>query len=76
MNNEAIVALSQALNDAIAELSMYAQGRRDTSFQGWERTWKEIEVKHDFDYEFYPNHIDKETVEELKEVLKKHGEYK
>ena len=63
--------LEHALEDAISELTMYAQGRRDDSFEGWERTWKEIPIKHESDYEFYPNHVDKETIEELKKVLGK-----
>jgi hypothetical protein len=66
-----ILELEKALEDAIAELSSYAQGRRDQSFEGWEKTWKEIPIKNEFDYEYYPNHVDVETIEELKKVLGK-----
>jgi hypothetical protein len=64
-----IEKLTETLQDAIFELKCYSQGRRDTSFHGWEKTWKEIEIVHESDYEYYPNHVDKKTIDEFLKVL-------
>lgn len=66
---EQLQRVTEALSEAIAELKTYAQGRRDTSFEGWQKEWREIEVKHESDYEFYPNHVDRETIQRLEQAL-------
>jgi len=48
--------LRECKDEAIEVAKFYAQTRRDTSFEGWEKEWKYIEAKHDYDYEYYPNH--------------------
>lgn len=63
------VELAKACEIAIGELSSYAQGRRDQSFEGWKLEWREIEVKSDADYEYYPNHVTKEFIGELSQKL-------
>lgn len=52
------------IKDLLQELKPYAQARRDTNKgEGWE--WHYVEIKHESDYEFYPNHIDKKTIEDF-----------
>lgn len=48
-------------SDILCELTSYSQGRYIDG--------KEIEIKHESDYEFYPNHVDKETILEFKKAL-------
>lgn len=56
-------------NDAISELSQYSAGIRDQSFEGWQKEWREKEVRFESDYAYYPNHVTKEYIHELKERL-------
>lgn len=62
---------AEALTEAIGELESYSIGRRDKSFDGWMKQWKEIEIKSDSDYEYYPNHIRKEVISYFNDKLKK-----
>ena len=64
-----LVAAQEALGDVVDELSAYAVGARDKSFVGWESTWKQVNPKNDFDYEFYPNHVTKEYIEEKRKAM-------
>lgn len=61
--------LRQFLRDAVNDLEFYSQARRDTSFEGWQLEWRYIPIKHESDYEFFPNHIPLETLTPYKEVL-------
>lgn len=53
--------LVKLCNDILAEVTGYAQGRYVDG--------KEIEIKHESDYEFYPNHLDIETLREFRTTL-------
>lgn len=61
--------LVEALDIAVSELDQYSRGRRDQSFEGWQSQWIEVPTKHESDYEFYPNHIEKDFVESLRSKL-------
>lgn len=65
---EKIKRLEDGLRMAIDELKIYSQARRDTS-NGDFAQWNFVEIKHESDYEFYPNHVDKETISELESIL-------
>jgi len=66
--------LLETFEEAIEDLAFYAQGRRDESFEGWEKQWREIEVKNESDYEFYPNHVSIDTIARYRHVLEKFKE--
>lgn len=67
----AIPKLIEAVEVMREALEFYAQPRRDTSFEGWQKTWKPVEIKHDSDYEFYPNHDSAlEALKEAEKILK------
>ncbi len=68
---EQIKELVSHLEFCVSELKPYAAGRRDQSFPGWSKTWKEIEIEHSSDYEYYPNHITKEIISDLEKTLEK-----
>ena len=61
--------LVEALESAVSELSAYSQGERDKSFDGWQLTWREVPIKHESDYAFYPNHVTKEAVADLRQPI-------
>jgi len=56
----------EALTIAIGELEGYSAGRRDQSFEGWQMEWREVKIRHESDYEFYPNHVEKAFISELR----------
>ena len=61
--------LVEVLDITVSELDQYSRGRRDQSFEGWQSQWIEVPIKHESDYEFYPNHIEKDFVESLRSKL-------
>lgn len=61
--------LAQALEFAIDTLLPYSRGARDKSFDGWQLEWREVEIKSQCDYEFYPNHVQKIDVELMSKAL-------
>lgn len=59
----------ELIKDLLEELRPYAQPSRDTTKgPGWE--WNYVEIKHEFDYEYYPNHVDKKVIEEFEKRFK------
>lgn len=64
-----IAPLVERLESAIDDLRSYAMARRDQSFDGWEYEWREIPIKHESDYEHYPNHITKEEFAKYENAL-------
>lgn len=63
--NERLVSLAK---EVIDELEQYSMGRRDY-VQGEKWEWVCKEIKSESDYEFYPNHVDKETIAEYRQAL-------
>lgn len=61
--------LVKALESAISYLKHYASGRRDQSFDGWELEWREVEIKSESDYAYYPNHVDRKDILILEQAL-------
>jgi hypothetical protein len=74
-SDHAVRSLLKTLKEAVDELRSYAQARRDQSFKGWESTWKEIEIKHESDYEYYPNHVCRETIDDYDAVIEKMDQF-
>lgn len=65
--------LRELLEMSINNLEGYSLARRDKSFEGWEKEWREVEIKHESDYEFYPNHITKEEIAAARKALASDG---
>ncbi len=55
-----LAKVKDVANDLLCDLRLYASPRRDMT--GDLSKWKYIEVRHEADYEFYPNHITKEEI--------------
>jgi hypothetical protein len=64
---ETLLATAKEL---LEELRPYSQGRRDQSSQDWQTNWKEVEIKNESDYEFYPNHVEKEVIEKFEAAIR------
>lgn len=62
------VQLRILARELLEELSTYSQARRDMRVKDLSK-WKFIKIKHESDYEFYPNHIDQETIEAYEKRL-------
>lgn len=62
---------NKKLEIAVSALKFYTQPRRDTSFDGWQSTYRFIEIKDESDYEFYPNHYSAiDAIEEIESLDK------
>lgn len=68
-----IERLRALANDMLDELRPYSYGRRDKSSDGWQKEWRYVKIKTVGDYEHYPNHVPKETIEEFEKALEADG---
>ena len=69
-----VEVLESGFKEAIEELKPYAFGKRDQSFDGWQKEWRHIEIENEFDYEHYPNHVDKEMIQRFENILSQRRE--
>lgn len=64
--------LVEAYKNLLIDLEHYATPRRDNNPALPGHEWHYIKIKHESDYEYYPNHILKEEVDDYKNALEQY----